>query len=583
MTLYKIEIKDRLYSEWSVYKNLSENEKVDLKISPTENKLFNDDIFTYNKNIIQIIESPVRNSIFPAVLVLKQNKTYGRHQNGKMIYKCIPDDPKIPSFLVPYEMKNMGFSKVFTNLYVTICFSEWKEKHPCGIISQIIGPIDEIEHFYEYQLYCKKINSSLQKFTKATMKSLKDKEKEHNDIYDFICKKYSGIEDRTHWKVFSIDPEGSVDFDDAFSIQKITSDTTLLSIYISNVSIWIDVLDLWDQFTGRVSTIYLPDKKRTMLPTILSDNLCSLVSKSSRFAFTMDIYISNHSNDILDIKYSNTKIRLYKNFVYEESSLLRDENYHMLYFMVKNVLSKKYSYMDNITDSHDIVQYLMIFMNYFCAKELLNEKNGIFRTAIIKEYKDQNGEDIPDDTEFPSNVSKFLKMIHSYSGKYIDIDGLAKNESLRHDVLNMDAYIHITSPIRRLVDLLNMIRIQKNMKMIELSNHAYEFYDYWCMNIDYLNNDMKMIKRVQNDCNLLYLCESKPELLEKNHIGYAFSKNINSQFSDLIEYSVYLPEMNITTRVFTKDAEIMYKAKSYKLYLFQDEEKFKKKIRLQLQ
>ena len=38
---------------------------------------------------------------------------------------------------------------------------------------------------------------------------------------------------------------------------------------------------LWRSFTKRVSTIYLPDKKRPMLPTILSDCLCSLQEKSA--------------------------------------------------------------------------------------------------------------------------------------------------------------------------------------------------------------------------------------------------------------------------------------------------------------
>ena len=60
----------------------------------------------------------------PGVLLLDGNKTYGRQKNGnkikqgKLLYKCIPDDMRLPAFLVPYEIKNMGFSKVFKNLYV---------------------------------------------------------------------------------------------------------------------------------------------------------------------------------------------------------------------------------------------------------------------------------------------------------------------------------------------------------------------------------------------------------------------------------------------------------------------------------
>ena len=39
---------------------------------------------------------------------------------------------------------------------------------------------------------------------------------------------------------------------------------------------------------------------------------------------------------------------------------------------------------------------------------------------------------------------------------------ISNSDELKHEILNMDNYIHMTSPIRRLVDLLNMIRFQQN-------------------------------------------------------------------------------------------------------------------------
>jgi exoribonuclease R len=577
MTLYTIEIKDRLYSEWVIYKSSDETkEPVNIYVPPTDQKLFNGDMFITNKNhTIELISSTVRSSIIPGVVTLKGNKTYGRHTNGKFLYKCIPDDPKIPSFLVPYEMKHMGFSKVFTNLYVTIAFAEWSQKHPVGVIHQLIGEVDELVNFYEYQLYCKKLNASLQKFTKSTLKSFK----QHLELTDYICEQYPNIEDRTDWKVFSIDPEESVDFDDAFSIRQITNangeSITQLSIYISNVTLWIDALQLWQDFTNRVSTIYLPDKKRTMLPAILSDNLCSLQTKCSRFAFTMDIFISDATNEIYEVNYLNTKVKLYKNYVYEEPHLLQDKEYHMLKHYVKNVLSPKYHYMDSVSDSHDVVQYLMIFMNYYCAKELLSQKNGIFRSVVVKPSTNTSSLD-----NLPEEVSKFLKMIQSFSGKYIDIR--TTDEPIRHDMMNMDAYIHITSPIRRLVDLLNMIQIQQNMGLVELSTEAVLFLNTWRKEIDLINTQTRSIKKVQTDCNLLHLCSTTPELLDKIHEGYAFSKKSRIQEQDLDEYSVYLPELKLTTRVLTNTPIDLYEKRNYKLYLFDNEEKFKKKIRLQV-
>ncbi len=519
MTVYKIEIKDRLYSEWVIYKSSDETkEPSDFYVRPTDNKLFNGDTFTTNKNhTIELISSVVRSSIIAGVIVLKGNKTYGRHSNGKFLYKCIPDDPKLPSFLVPYEMKHMGFSKVFTNTYATIVFSEWTQKHPMGVVSQIIGEVDELVNFYEYQLYCKNLNASLQKFTKNTLKSFK----QHPDLANYICEKYPNIEDRTHWKVFSIDPEGSVDFDDAFSIRQNTNANgetiTQLSIYIANVTLWIDALNLWQDFTSRVSTIYLPDKKRTMLPSILSDNLCSLQSGCGRFAFTMDIFILDSTGEIYEVNYLNTKIKLYKNYVYEEPKLLQDKEYHMLMHYVENVLSPKHQYMDKIADSHDVVQYLMIFMNYYCAKELLSQKNGIFRSVVVKPSTNTSNLD-----NLPEDVSKFLKMIQSFSGKYIDIK--TTDEPIRHDMMNMDAYIHITSPIRRLVDLLNMIQIQKNMSLVELSAEALAFHNSWRKNINLINEQTRSIKRFKPTATCCTCVARRQNCWRKHTKGMRFQK-----------------------------------------------------------
>ena len=78
-----------------------------------------------------------------------------------------------------------------------------------------------------------------------------------------------------------------------------------ISIYISNVTLLLDNLGIWKSFSDRVSTIYLPDRKRPMLPTILSDGLCSLVQDKSRLAFVMDLYIVD--GVVLDIQYMKRK------------------------------------------------------------------------------------------------------------------------------------------------------------------------------------------------------------------------------------------------------------------------------------
>jgi exoribonuclease R len=588
MTLLKIIIDNRNYANWSIFNATTlEPISVDLECNPIQHKLFTGDVFTFNKRndkgCIDIIHSSVRSmDNIPAVLILNGNKTFGRANNavkGKLLYKCIPDDVRLPTFLVPYEHKHVGFSKVFPNLYVTIRFSDWSEKQARAVISQTIGPVDVLDNFYEYQLYCKSLNSSIQKFTKDTNKAIgfqAGKSAAHDTFIESIVSN-SAIEKRTDYNIFSIDPANSNDFDDAFSIKVLDDNTILLSIYIANVTILMDSLNLWSSFSERISTIYLPDKKRPMLPTILSDCLCSLQAGSSRCALVLDLVINRDSGEIISTKYSNSIIRVNKNYVYEEPDLIKNGDYIFLLDTVKK-LSKNYRYINNVKNSHEVVCYLMILMNYFSAKELLKAKVGIFRSTVVKKGLNQNLL-LPD--SLPEDVGKFIKIWNSTYGQYIDISLLDSDPSLyKHELLDMDAYIHITSPIRRLVDLLNMIKLQEVLGITILSENASKFYLSWIQKIDYINVTMRAIRRVQNDCTLLDTSAKNISILDCIYDGYCFDKLVRSD--GLFQYIVFLPDLKMTSRITVREDMENYSANKYKLFLFNNEEKFKRKIRLQI-
>lgn len=586
MTSYKIYIHERSYTSWEVIDANNFN-KVNLDINPIESKLLSNDVFTIDllNNKVNLIHSSVRcGPPIPGVLILAGNKTYGRQNkietentynrrqfenaSGKMLYKCVPDDIKLPSFLVPYEIKNLGFSKVFKNLYVTINFESWNDKHPRAKLDNVIGPVDILDNFYEYQLYCKNLNTSINKFQKDTSKSMESRSQE--GIMYSIKQKYTSIQDRTNqkvWHIITIDPVNSVDFDDGFSIVQHDNGIKQLSIYISNVTIWMDYLNLWDSFSRRISTIYLPDKKRSMLPTILSDCLCSLQENVTRIAFVMDIFIEN--DEIIDIKYGNCFIKVFKNYRYEEANLLTDYKYQLI-LDVSQKLSMKNNYISNIGNSHELVSYLMILMNYKCAKELIKHKTGVFRSTIIKrEFC------VPE--TLPEDVGKFIKIMNSTSGQYING---AEIIDTRHEILDMDAYIHITSPIRRIVDMLNMIRFQQVFSIIKLSDNVEQFYNKWIGDIDYINVTMRSIRKIQYDCSLLNLCNNFPTVMEKEYDGYLFDK-INKK-DDLYQFVVFLPELKLSSMITIRENFENFECKRFKLYLFNNEEKFKKKIRLQL-
>jgi exoribonuclease R len=235
---------------------------------------------------------------------------------------------------------------------------------------------------------------------------------------------------------------------------------------------------------------------------------------------------------------------------------------------ITQILSKQNKYISNVRNSHEIVCYLMIFMNYNCAKELLKHKTGVFRSTIMKREFE-----VP--SNVPEDVAKFIKIRNSASGQYIDGSEIVDT---RHDMLDMDAYIHITSPIRRLVDLLNMIKFQLVTGNIKFSDSVDKFYNKWLAEMDYINVTMRSIRKVQCDCTLLDICNNKPEIMEKEYDGYLFDKIARND--GLFQFIVFLPELKLSSRITMRDNYENFECKKFKLYLFNDEEKFKRKIRL---
>ncbi len=585
--MIKIHVEDRSYREWSCLDVVTFKPQEIPDFHPAQHKLFSNDVFTWENNEVKIQHSTSRElENIPGVLDLKSGKTFGREKDKqhRLLYKVVPDDMRLPVFLIPYEQKYMGFSKVFVNLYVTFRFISWDGKHPLGRLTSTIGRVDELPHFYEYQLYCRSLNASIQKFNKETSKSVRKMSESFG--MDGILEKYPQIEDRRgeEWHVITIDPVNSTDFDDGFSFRNadFLPDVTepqnkmLLSIYISNVSILLDVLNLWDSFSRRVSTIYLPDRKRPMLPTLLSDNLCSLQENTTRFAFVMDILLDTNSGEILDVKYKNCAIRVFKNYRYDEQAMYADKDYDTLYSVTCS-LSEKYKYIQQIKNSHDVVCYLMTLMNYYCAKDLLSYRNGIFRSSILK----NENFDVPKNLD--NEVEKFIKIWYSSGGCYIDAKTIDTDVSIvRHELMNMDAYVHMTSPIRRLVDLLNMIKFQENHDMLKLSGKAGEFYDFWSSKseLEYVNVTMRSIKKVQNDCSMLEFYSKNMDTLDPTYEGVIFDKMVRNDGS--FQFIVYLKKLRLNLRVNLHKEHENFETHQFKLYLFDDEENLRRKIRLQM-
>ena len=527
-------------------------------------KFFHNDII-YLKNTEFIIhESPIRDAVLAGVLIL--NKTYGR-SGRRLLYRCIPDNHLLPSFLVPYDIP-ASFHKNVKNKYIVFRFDHWDDLNPRGEIKHTLGDVDSTEAFEEYQLWRRGLQISLSNFANSARHLIK-KTGDNEAIYiDNILEKNAAlVEDyRGFGNVFTIDPEGCTDFDDAFSVifeDHFATDKNhfaTVNVYIANVYLWLETYGLWEFVSDRVSTIYFPSRKVPMLPPLLSDSLCSLEQGHDRFAFMMSIkYDMTTKQQVGEPVYKNVLIRINKNYVYEDRKGLE-----------KNAAYKVLRELATTTDSHEVVSFWMIKMNSECARYLSERGKGVFRgtseattsiseatksISISEATKSEATKSISEATAIPTYL--FEKCAITY-GK----------QAMHHPQLGLDAYVHITSPIRRLVDILNQILFQK-----DVSTGCQTFFDKWFDNLDQINRATKDIRRVQMDCDLLALCISDSNLVNREFIGIVFDKE------DADNYMVYIEELKLVSRVKCSETIPNGSRVTLKIYMFHDEHKLCKKVR----
>lgn len=558
---YKLSVFDKQYSEY-YYTNIYTNAIIESEgtIDPAQSRLFSGDIFVLDSNKkVHILESPLRSKSYVAgVLMIHDGRTYGRTSNQKrLLYKCVPDDNQYPAFLIPYELKQ-GFSKYVQNKYVLFKFVEWSEKskHPHGILTEVLGDVGDLKTYYEYRIYCKNLFVSFRQLTTE----FSNKRVEKLDI-EKIQRKYY-LDSRKNKYTFTIDPPKSVDYDDAFSINEVNNNVYKVSVHISNVAMVLEHFNLWAYLSEKVATIYLPDQPRHMLPLSFSQKVCSLIKNEERVCLSMDVYFDMESKKITHTDFTHTLICVDRNYMYEEPELLNNDNYKKLLKVSKELDS-------TITTSNEVVAFWMMKMNIVCGQKLALYKTGIFKTLCLKTSKA-----VPQ--EFSSEVRNVIQNWNNVSSKYELFGG-----NILHQIMDVEYYCHITSPIRRIVDIVNQLLFMKYLKNIEnLSENSEDFYQKWLYKIEFINVSMKNIRKIQNDCILLDRVENNPEILEKYYRGIVFDRKHKHQTT--YSHMVFIEDLNVLLQLNTSKNIENYQTHIFKLFMFEDEYNIKRKIRLQL-
>jgi len=563
---YTIQIEDREYLKWNVTCNEAiVGPALPETFHPLQYKLFHGDQFNFAEDqVFTLIKSPMRElgQNIPGILIIADGKTYGRTENKKrLLYKCIPNDRSLPAFLVPYDIR-LELSKHIVNKYVLFKYVHWNDKHPLGELCETIGSVNHYDAFEQYQLCCKGLNTSMAKYTNHI--KAKFAETDESTLIHSITQKYE-TEDRSSEYVFSIDNASTTDYDDAMSITENPDGSIRISIYIANVLVWLQELGGWTGYSDRVSTIYLPTRKIHMLPAHLSENLCSLTEKRERIAIAMDYVL--YADGSHTVSFKNTKIVVKKNYCYEADNLLRNHRY-------KSLLDITHKMDKNITDSYEVVSYWMVKMNQEVGTLLYKNKLGVFRLA-----KGDASSDLPIKANgFDMEIEKML--YNFYNHICSEYKAFKEGEQYTHMAMLVENYVHFTSPIRRLVDLLNQIYIWPLLgyeKTVEMT----AFVEKWTSvpKMCYINDSMKAIRRTQTSCELVHMCYNNSNVL-RTYMGLIFEQTVvgDSQY----EYTVYIKELKYLARIKCDKHISVFSEVECKVFVFHDKTTVRDKIVLQI-
>jgi hypothetical protein len=89
---------------------------------------------------------------------------------------------------------------------------------------------------------------------------------------------------------------------------------------------------------------------------------------------------------------------------------------------------------------------------------------------------------------------------------------------------------------------------------------------------------MKAIRKVQIDCDVLNRCSVHPEWMQRSHRGITFDRELKSDGT--YSYMVHLVDLDILARLTSREKYVNYETMNFKIFVFEDADKIRRKIRL---
>ncbi|EFJ15290.1 hypothetical protein SELMODRAFT_445658 [Selaginella moellendorffii] len=354
----------------------------------------------------------------------------------------------------------------------------------------------------------------------------------------------------------SIDPPGSKDVDDVLSVSDLENGMVEIGVHIADVSYFVKQGSLLDlEARSRGTTVYMVGKSWHMLPSVLSENLCSLVGGKDRLAVSVIWTLDRQNNfEVVKTWFGRTIIR---------------SRYQLFYAQAETIMEGKrllpgWEIKSGSNDLSQLQSDLLLLGTFAQSRRLFRRLNGALELASteLKFEIDERREPVQVETKvelpmnwivaemmiyanacvgekiyraFPScallrkhsppKIDSFTTLLEQLaasldrmrdSGDFVvEAEYFSTGEDLEpshfyHYGLALEFYTHFTSPIRRYADILahrmliaacqeqnlesGIVKVPHIMSSIELQEVA-----------EHVNEKHRTSKRAQKECNELYL------------------------------------------------------------------------------
>tara|TARA_Y100000739_G_C20568014_1_gene446322 strand:+ start:98 stop:988 length:891 start_codon:yes stop_codon:yes gene_type:complete len=294
-----------------------------------------------------------------------------------------------------------------------------------------------------------------------------------------------------------------------------------------------------------------------MIPEIYATNICSLLENSKKKCVSIIYKYDNNKLVNYEVKLCNVYVK--KNYSYDEAEkLIKKKSIN------DNILLDIWNFMseldDDIIDTHKLIEKLMINSNKLVAELLYkyNKNITILRVHNKKENYDYNN-------GLSKEINDYLK-IKTYESAIYTIG----NDNPYHYDLNTKYYTHYTSPIRRIIDIINHLNLKqylKNESLLHINNEL----------IDKINKQNKLIKKMSYDCKFLDVFYN---INDKEYDCSGVVVDINKK-----KMKIYIDELKMEYKYILDDIENNYKIYDIvdiRLYFIRESEKLEDKILVKL-